>query len=63
MKLRPGIVNKVHVGVIDTTYHAKTKNHVKIKMRKYIKIFTLTEIIVKGVEDSTIKEYLLLHFV
>ena len=63
IRLSPAIVYNFYVGNSNTTYHGKTKRYFKINMCEHVRVSTLTEIRVTGVEDSAIKKYFLLNFV
>ena len=57
--LRSGIIYKFHCGSCNATYYDKTKRHFKVRICEHFRISALTGKIVKGDDDSAIKEYLL----
>ena len=56
--LRSGIVYKFQCGSCNGTYYGKTKGHFKVRMCEHLGISALTGKIVKGDDDSAIKELL-----
>ena len=60
--LRGGIVYKFEGGGGSATYYGKTKRHFNTKMCEHFLIYILTEIKVKGDDNSAIKKHHSLDF-
>ena len=57
--LHSGIVYKFQCGSCNATYYSKTKRHFKVTMCEQLRISALTRKVVKGDDDSSIKEHIL----
>ena len=56
--LHSGIVYKFQCGGCNATYYYKTTRHFNVGMCEQLRILTLTRKIIKGHDDSAVKEHL-----